>query len=82
MAHDTTEARMKRRAAQTAPNQQLDFQIRAAVRVAHVMMNEQETSDENLLKLVKASRQVEDSQDMHQAMAFAVCAAQKSKQPV
>jgi len=73
---------VKRRVAKTEPSQQLDFQIRAAVRVAHLMMNEQDASDENLLMLVKASRQVEDSQDMHQAMALAVCAAKKSRQPV
>ena len=73
---------MKRRFSQTESKQQLDFQIRAAVRVAHLMMNEQEASDENLLMLVKASRQVEDCQDMHQAMALAVCAAKKSRQPI
>ncbi len=73
---------MKRRVSPTEPNQQLDFQIRAAVRVAHLMMNEQEASDEHLLMLIKASRHVEQSQDMHQAMALAVCAAKKSRQPV
>jgi len=73
---------MKRRAAKTEPKQQLDMQIRAAVRVAHVMMNEQEASDEHLLTLVKASRHLEENQDMHQAMALAVCAAKKSRQPV
>lgn len=73
---------MKRRVSQTESNQQLDMQIKAAVRVAHLMMNGEEANDENLLMLVKASRQVEDSQDMHQAMALAVCAAQKSRQPV
>lgn len=73
---------MKRRVAKTEPKQQLDMQIRAAVRVAHLMMNEQESDDENLLMLVKASRQVEASKAMHQAMALAVCAAKKSRHPV
>lgn len=60
------------------PDRRLDTQIKAAVRVAHLMMTSEPQSDVDLLMLVTASRQLEDSDDMHQAMAFAVCAAQKS----
>lgn len=60
----------------------LDTQIKAAVRVAHLMITSEQPSDADLLMLVLASRQIEDSADMHQAMALAVCAAQKSKHPV
>jgi mannose-1-phosphate guanylyltransferase len=60
-------------------DRRLDTQIKAAVRVAHLMITSEQQSDADLLMLITASRQVEDSEDMHQAMAFAVCAAQKNK---
>ncbi|MCC7165442.1 MAG: hypothetical protein IT331_23295 [Anaerolineae bacterium] len=73
---------MKSQVSDSASDRHLDTQIRAAVRVAHLMMNAEQPGDAELLMLVIASRKVEESDDMHQAMAFAVCAAQKNKHPV
>lgn len=73
---------MSSRIANSTPKHNFDTQIKAAVRVAHLMLDENHSSDADLLMLVIASRRVEESKDMHQAMALAACAAQKSKHPM
>lgn len=73
---------MKRRISNSTPKQNFDTQIKAAVRVAHLMLDEKHSSDADLLMLVIASRRIEESDEMHQAMALAACAAQKLRQPM
>lgn len=73
---------MKKESAHTPWGYNFDTQIKAAVRVAHLMLSDEHSSEANLLMLVVASRRVEESDEMHQAMALAACAAQKSKHPM
>lgn len=59
----------------------INTQIKAAVRVAHLMSVEPPEKGIDIFTLLAASRQLEADPEMRQAMVLAACAAQKSQHP-
>lgn len=63
-------------------NRRIETQIKAAVRIAHLLSAGPTKKQIDLVTLLAASRQLEADQEMRQAMVLAACAAQKNQHPV
>lgn len=76
------EARMDNQNTDPPTALRIDTQIKAAVRIAHLMSVEPKEEGIDIRTLLAASRQLEANLEMRQAMVLAACAAQKNQYPV
>lgn len=63
-------------------HRRIETEIKAAVRIAHLMSVEPAEEGIDIGTLLAASRQLEANPEMRQAMVFAACAAQKNQYPI
>lgn len=76
------EARMNHSNADRKAGRHIETQIKAAVRVAHLMCVEPVEEGIDIRTLLAASRELEANPEMRQAMILAACAAQKNQYQV
>lgn len=60
----------------------IETQIKAAVRVAHLLSVQSQEEGIDIRTLLAASRQLEVNPEMRQAMLLVACAAQKNQYPI